>query len=130
MDGRSQDGTGACSCKVNDLGHRLLQAGCPVLAHTAGLRALALSPCGQKLASGDEDGVVILWDAHTGEAERRMERAVGEVFHIEGASRVNSLSFSGEGARLASGNSDNSIRVWDVTSGFSARFRLPEITNT
>ena len=73
MTGVRHDGTGTCSCQVDDLGRRVLQEGCPVVAHTAGLRAVAFSPCGERFASGCGNGVVILWDAQTGEAERRMQ---------------------------------------------------------
>ena len=63
MVGARHDGTGICICK----GQRWLQReGCPLVAHTAGLHALAFSPCGQRLATGGRDSAVILWDANTG----------------------------------------------------------------
>jgi hypothetical protein len=107
MAGARHDGSRACIC-VDELGRRLLQGGCPLVAHTAGLLALALSPCGQRLASGDEDGAVILWDAQTGEAERRIQEGFGTVM---------SLAFSADGARLACGSWNGSIRVWEAASG-------------
>jgi len=107
MTGVRHDGTGTCSCQVDDLGRRVLQEGCPVVAHTAGLRAVAFSPCGERFASGCGNGAVILWDAQTGEAEQRMAAGPGW---------VRSLSFTADGARLASG-SQASICVWDTTTG-------------
>jgi len=108
MAGARHDGTGACICQVDERGHRVVQAGCPVVAHTAGQRALAFSPCGQRFASGDDDGVVILWDAQTGMAEQRMQAGPGMVCY---------LSFTADGALLASGSlggsGGGSIRVWD-----------------
>jgi len=98
------DGTWGCICK----GHPFLQEGCPVVAHTAGLHALAFSPCGQRLATGGRDSSVILWNAQTGKAE----------FRLQGHSRgVRSVCFSADGARLASGSLDLSICVWDAYSG-------------
>ena len=85
-----------------------MKAACPVQAHTAGLVVLAFSPCGQRLASGSEDGVVILWDAQTGKAELVLQA------HTE---CVGGLSFSAHGALLASGSDDGSIHVWDVAMG-------------
>jgi len=105
--GARHDGTCACTCKVTDIGGRLLQDGCPVVAHTSQVRAVALSPCGHRLATGGLDSTVILWDAQTGEAE-----------HLLGHSRnITSLSFSVKGEWLASGSRDGSIRVWDVPTG-------------
>jgi len=100
MAGARHDGTGACICQVEE--------GCPVVAHTVGLWALAFSPCGQRIATGDDDGVVIIWDAQTGEAEQRMQA---------GPEKVWSLSFAADGARLAGGSGSGWIRVWDATTG-------------
>jgi len=107
--GGTHDGGGACICEVPDLGHPLVvQEGCPVLAHTAEIRALSFSPCGQRLATGGADHAVILWDAQTGQAEHRMPG------HSD---VVNAVSFSADGARLASGSRYSSVFVWDATSG-------------
>ena len=85
----------------------MMQDGCPVVAHTSQVRAVALSPCGHKLATGGLDSVIILWDARTGEAE-----------HLLGHFRnITSLSFSAKGEWLASGSRAGSIRVWDVPTG-------------
>ena len=105
MVGARHDGTGVCICK----GQRWLQReGCPLVAHTAGLHALAFSPCGQRLATGGRDSVVILWDAKTGKAQFCLRAHTGG---------VRSLSFSANGARLASGSLDLSICVWDAITG-------------
>jgi WD40 repeat protein len=69
---------------------------------------LAFSPCGQRFATGDNDGVVILWDAQTGRAEQRMQA---------GPEMVWSLSFTADGARLAIGSGDGSIHILDATTG-------------
>jgi WD40 repeat protein len=102
--GARHDGTGACICEE---GHQLLHA-CPVVAHNAGLNTFALSPCGQRLATGGRDNAVILWDAQTGDAEQRMQGAWG-------VGAILSLSFSADGARVASAGYEGSIRVWDTT---------------
>jgi len=118
MVGARHDGTGACICQVDERGHRVVQTGCPVVTHTAGQHALAFSPCGQRFATGDDDGVVILWDAQTGRAEQRMQA---------GPEMVWSLSFAADGARLACGSRDGSIRVWDAMTGALLRSWEEEI---
>jgi len=69
MVGATHDGTGACICELNEQDERALNEQCTVVAHTRGLTALALSPGGERLASGGWDPAVILWDALTGKAE-------------------------------------------------------------
>jgi len=78
------------------------------VAHTEGLRALAFSPCGQRLATRGSDGAVILWDARTGEAEHRIEGDAGNCTDI---------AFSADGVRLACSTGNTSIAVFDATTG-------------
>ena len=101
----ARNDTGACICQVGD--NAPLKR-CPAVAHTAGIDALTLSRCGHRLASADSCGVVILWDAQTGEEERRMQigRQLGH-----------SMAFSVDGARLACGGGDGSVYVFDATTG-------------
>ncbi|KAJ1468064.1 WD40-repeat-containing domain protein, partial [Baffinella frigidus] len=89
--------------RIWDLGFGV--CGCPVVAHTRELRAVDFSPCGARFATG-EDSAVIVWDAQSGNAEHHFLRGFGAW----------ALSFSADGARLASVNSDQSIRVWDATT--------------
>ena len=102
MAGARHDGTGACTCQVDELGHRVVQEGCPIVAHTAEVNALAFSPCGQTLATGDDDGEIILWKGRAG----AQMQGVAEVVH--------SFAFSADGARMAFGVGDGSINVWDA----------------
>jgi RNA polymerase sigma factor (sigma-70 family) len=75
------------------------------------VEALAFSPDGWTFALSDEGGTVRLLEKVTGK-----ERA-----HFVGhAGPVRSLSFSPDGRRLASGNSDSTILVWDVTGRLQA----------
>jgi WD40 repeat protein len=105
--GDIHDGSGACCCKVTRKG-REMEEGCPLQAHTGGMRAVQFSPCGQMLATAGTDCAVILWDSRTGKVECVM-RGQTQVFR--------SLSFSADGQRLAGGHRDLSISLWDTTTG-------------
>ena len=117
----THDGTGACICEdLDEWGHgRLVKAGCPVVAHSEFLWALSFSSCGQKIATRDSAGAVIVWDVKTREAVP-MEPLV-RIHHEEGGEgpdcEQTSLSFSADGARIASGDGGSSIGIWDVLTG-------------
>ncbi len=75
----------------------LLQVGAPVTA-------LAASADGTRLASGDEDGVIHLWELPTQRLMYRLEAHAGA---------VHGLAFDTGGRRLASTGADRAIRVWN-----------------
>ncbi len=78
------------------------------LKHPAGIRAVAISPDGLKLATGDDDGTARLWDFTTGSLLATLQ---GHRL------RILSLAFSPDGKTLATGSDDNFIILWDVASG-------------
>ena len=75
-------------------------------AHTSAVKCLAFSPDGDILASGDNDGTILLWHRSTG-AQKVLTRRAGE---------VSNLAFSPDGKTLASGRRDT-IRFWDTITG-------------
>ena len=114
------NGTGPCLCEdLDEWGEdRLVNAGCPVVGHSGCLLALSFSPLGQKIATRDSNGAVIVWDVENREAAP-METLAR--FHEEGDLEPNyeytSLSFSADGARIASGDGFNFMQIWDVLTG-------------
>jgi WD40 repeat protein len=109
LQGFTHDGSGACICEVPALCDPVVvQEGCPVVAHTWGICSLAFSPCGQRMATGGDDHLVILWDTHTGDALHIMVGPFRNVFRV---------SFSADGSRLSVGCFDRTIRICDVASG-------------
>ncbi|KAG2739634.1 WD40 repeat-like protein [Suillus brevipes Sb2] len=69
---------------------------------------MALSPNGEIVASGCNDGKVILWDIET---KKVISKWTGHS-HV-----VQALCWSADGERVASGSWDGTARVWDVKRG-------------
>ena len=72
--------------------------------------ALAFSPDGKKLASGLENGSIIIWDVASKSQNIILQAHTDE---------ITSMKFSADGKFLASGSKDKTARVWDVASGMS-----------
>jgi predicted NACHT family NTPase len=71
------------------------------------MTSVAYSPDGSKLAAGNLDGTIFLWDAANGKLLRK----------IKGPDGVWSISFSPDGQRIAAGGWNDLIRVWSVSTG-------------
>ncbi|WP_199299220.1 NB-ARC domain-containing protein [Trichocoleus desertorum] len=82
---------------------------------TGSILALAFSPDGNLLATGEIDGILRLWHVPTG---RQILTWKGH------SSWVGSVAFSPDGTILASGNYDHTIRFWDVAT--KTRLRVLE----
>jgi WD40 repeat protein/serine/threonine protein kinase len=76
--------------------------------HSTSVYAVAYSPDGNFILSGDDIGDIILWNAHTGQRIRTFEGH---------SSRVNAIKFSPDGHRAVSTGADAHIYVWDVATG-------------
>lgn len=64
--------------------------------HTRRIRALDVSPNGRYIATGSQDGNVIIWDALSGKEERRFAFST-----IENGVEIYDLRFSGDSSHLA-----------------------------
>jgi len=64
---------------------------------------VAFSPDGKLIASGDEGGMIKIWDVKT------MENAILR----EHRGAVTSVSFSPDGKTLASAGKDRKVRLWE-----------------
>jgi len=77
--------------------------------HKSGIRDLAFTPDGRSLLTADEDGLVVRWDLHDGEA-------VGQVLghHRQAVVR---LEVAPDGRRLLTASLDKTARLWDIPTG-------------
>jgi WD40 repeat protein len=74
--------------------------------HDGLVRCLAFSPDGRRLATGDAEGAVKLWDVRTGL----------EVLSLQAHDRaVNGVAFSPDGRLLYTAGADRTVKVWDGT---------------
>lgn len=80
-------------------GSRLWASG----GHDGANRCVAMRPDGQKLASGDTEGTVVVWDARSLTYSHRL------LYHDE---RVNAVAYSPDGHLLASGSDDRLAVIW------------------
>jgi WD40 repeat protein len=80
--------------------------------HTSTVVSAAFSPDGTRLATGDWDGTIKVWDV-TAPLEARAE-LLTLTGHVK---MVMSLAFSPDGTRLASAGADRTVRLWDAGTG-------------
>jgi WD40 repeat protein len=81
--------------------------------HSGGVRAVAFSPDGQRVASASEDQSVIVWN---------VERWQKEAVLAGHPTRVTAVAFSPDGKWVASADQDGTIIRWDVAQ------RSPQLT--
>ena len=77
------------------------------LSGFAGETAIAFSPDGHRLATGD-NSLIKIWDVSSGAALQSFVASPANIF---------SLTFSPDGKRLVSGGSDKQVGFWDVETG-------------
>ena len=70
-------------------------------------RASAFSPRGEVVATGHENGSIVLWDSTTGQTIQALSGH---------SAAVDSLQFTSDGTTLVSSGRDGTIRVWDPDS--------------
>jgi WD40 repeat protein/serine/threonine protein kinase/two-component SAPR family response regulator len=82
--------------------------------HTGAVNSVAVSPDGTTLASGSQDGTIMLWDVETGPA---IGTAHGRI--TGHADAVNGVAFSPDGSILASGSRDGTVILWDISTTYT-----------
>ncbi len=86
---------------TGDVEHRIKK-------HTDWITAVAFSPNGLLLASGDRNGSLYIWDPDSGQ----------EIFSLPGhPGSIRALSWRGDSKVLASAGADGTIKTWELESG-------------
>jgi WD40 repeat protein len=116
---RGHDGLGVCTCNgpCYHPWSPVPLAQCQVVGLSDRVRAVALSSCGRRMATGDQDGDVAFWDVFSGAV----------LFKLDGhASAIVSMAFSQDGDLLASLDRGGAILLWDVGNhALKHRLTLP-----
>jgi WD40 repeat protein/serine/threonine protein kinase len=79
--------------------------------------AAAFSPIDGRLLAAGSDGAVTIWDSRNGQPLHKLGRT--------GKDRI-SVAFSRDGRRLASGNWEGSVKLWDAEAGGKPLCTFPE----
>ena len=90
--------------------------------HTLSIKALDFTTDSRKLASGSQDGTVIVWDVET---EKPLVTLTGHTGFIKG------LRFLEDDKTLISGGNDGTIRLWDIDTRTEQiiKIKLPGFTS-
>ena len=72
------------------------------------ISTVALNPEMNRVASGSQDGTIIMWDVVTGE---RIGTFTGH------ADAISDIFFSPDGRKIVSTSKDGSVRLWDIATG-------------
>jgi WD40 repeat protein/tRNA A-37 threonylcarbamoyl transferase component Bud32 len=72
------------------------------------VNAVAVSPDGTLLATGEANGLVRIWNVKTGHAITAGAQHIGHIRDVD---------FSHDGQRLASAGNDGCVRIWSVSDG-------------
>jgi WD40 repeat protein len=80
----------------------------PIAEKAREVLPVAFSPDGRWIASGANDGTVIVWDAVSGEQKRKL---TGHALYVA------AIAFSPDGKRILSGGADSAICLWNAETG-------------
>ena len=90
--------------------------------HAGSVSTVVYSPDGETLASYGADRRIHLWNAKTGEFLMALDPAFkdtpleNEVLPFK-SDRIHAIAYAPDSQKLASGNSDGTIQVWDTRTG-------------
>lgn len=78
-----------------------------------GIRGVAFSPDDQVVATGQEDGTILLWQWRADKPEERNSPQL-LLGHVGTNSMIHSIAFSPDGQLLVSASQDKTARIWTI----------------
>ena len=79
------------------------------------LTAVAFSPDGKRIAVGDRNGKIALWDTTKGKLnEFPCSSEMGSSCPDNGSQAVEAIAFSRDGKQIISGRNDGRVQIWDL----------------
>ncbi|KAF9232864.1 WD40-repeat-containing domain protein [Melanogaster broomeanus] len=112
----------------------------PFEGHTRAVYSVAYSPNGKQIATGAQNGLIIIWDSKTGTMIKQLQvsgsadhalciwdtttgASVGEKWNAH-SDRVWTVRYSPDDETIASGGRDSLVRIWDA----QRKMKVVEIT--
>ncbi len=80
--------------------------------NATGMQGLAFTPDGSAILSGSNDGIVFLWDAHTGQIIHQMDAGLDEA-----SGSLREIIISPDGRTAISGIENSEMLLWDLSTG-------------
>ncbi len=75
------------------------------IGHKRAVLALAVSPDGRQVVSGDADGIVRVWSVSTGQTSHVLKAS---------SDAVNAVAITGSGRQAVTGGADGVVRLWQL----------------
>jgi WD40 repeat protein len=80
--------------------------------NATGMQGLEFTPDGSAILSGSNDGILILWDAHTGQIIYQIDTGLDE-----GSGSLREIVISPDGLTAISGIENSEVLLWDLSIG-------------
>jgi WD40 repeat protein len=91
---------------------------------------IAFSADGSRLATGNTDGTVQIWDADTGEQQLVLRNRDGPDERADSAVRPGSIAFSPDGTKLVQASADGPVWIWPLDLDDVIRFLRDGLTRS
>ena len=88
--------------------------------HTGNVLSVSWSPDGSKIVSGSDDHTVRIWEAPSGRLLSTLTGHMGNVTSVSWSpdgSKIVSGSNRPDGSKIVSGNNDDTVRIWNASTG-------------